>query len=92
MKLKLPWLEYEKRYCLKQLLYSRFHEERVSQLLIRGNRSSGSSERNLLLRNLIFFFFYGVYFWDQGKEEKVIMLMIKSERHRKHFIYKTKSG
>lgn len=26
---RIPWREYEKRYCLKQLLYSRFHKERV---------------------------------------------------------------
>ena len=26
---RIPWREYEKRYCLKQLLYSRFHNERV---------------------------------------------------------------
>lgn len=64
-----------------------------SQLLIRGNHSSGSSERNLLIRKLFSFFFssFGV-FWDQGKEEKVNYADVKYERHRKHFIYETEFG
>lgn len=62
-----------------------------TQLLIRGNHSSGSSERNLLLRKLLIFFLWCV-FWDQGKEEKVNYADVKSERHRKHFIYKTEFG
>lgn len=36
-----------------------------------------------------FFFFLWCVFWDQGKEEKVNYADVISERHRKHFIYKT---
>lgn len=40
---------------------------------------------------LIFSFLWCV-FWDQGKEKKVKYDDVKSERHRKHFIYKTEVG
>lgn len=40
----------------------------------------------------ILFFFSWCVFWDQGKEEKVKYDDVKSERHRKHFIYKTEIG
>lgn len=56
---------------------------------------SGSSERKLLIRKLFYFFlsfFLWCVFWDQGKEEKVNYADVKSERHRKHFIYKTEYG
>lgn len=84
-----------KKYCLKQLLYSRFHKERIlfqQSAVDRGNRSS---ERNLLIRKLFYFFLFFLFFlwcvfWDQGKEEKVNYADVKSERHRKHFIYKNR--
>lgn len=82
-----------KKYCLKQLMYFRFHED---QLLDRENHSSGSTERHPLIRKLFFllffFFFLWCVFWDQGKEEKVNYADVKSERHRKHFIDKTEFG
>lgn len=82
-----------KKYCLKQLMYFRFHED---QLLDRENHSSGSTERHPLIRKHFFFFFFFFFlwcvFWDQGKEEKVNYADVKSERHRKHFIDKTEFG
>lgn len=49
------------------------------------------------LGNFFFFFslllfFLWCVFWDQGKEEKVNYADVKSELHRKHFIYKTEFG
>lgn len=76
-----------KKYCLKQLMYFRFHED---QLLIAG--TIGSTERHLLIRIFFLSFFLWCVLWDQGKEEKVNYADVKSERHGKHFIDKTELG
>lgn len=66
-----------KTYCLKQLMYFRFHED---QRLIRGT-SQVVRETSLLFRKKLNFLFLPLVcvFWDQGEEEKVNYINVKSE-------------
>lgn len=88
--MKLCGVKMKKRYCLKQLLYSRFHKERVlfqqSTDMIRGILAVVHTKEICSLGNLLCFFALWCVFWDQGKEEKVNYADV-DVRDRKHFIY-----
>lgn len=73
---RILWREYEKRYCLKQLLYSRYHKERVSAV-DQGEPSSVVQVKEICsLGNCFFsFLFFGVCFGIKVKRKRWTMLM-----------------
>lgn len=75
----VAWI-WKKRYCLKQLLYSRFHKGLLFQQW--NSCWSGGTIRILLLKKLFiaFLFFLWCVFWDQSKEERWKYDRVKSKR------------
>lgn len=72
--MKLCGVKMKKRYCLKQLLYSRFHKERVlfqqSTDMIRGILAVVHTKEICSLGNLLCFLPFGVCFGIKVKKKR----------------------